>query len=112
MLSAGEVDQAKEKGRTPMRMVLGLLPIAAMVSGATSEIVTLFFRQSFEPAAPLFALLILGALAFCHDLCLDNDCDRSPSPRWTPLLSAPLVLLAMAGYWIMLQRLGHLAQHL
>jgi O-antigen/teichoic acid export membrane protein len=106
MLSAGEADQAKSMGRATMRMVLGLLPIAAMVSGAASEIVTLFFGRPFEPAAPLFALLIWGAVAFVMISVLMTIVTAACPPRLTLMLSAPLVLLAIAGYWLMIPTFG------
>jgi O-antigen/teichoic acid export membrane protein len=108
MLSSGEADQAKAIGRATMRMVLGLLPIAAMVSGAASEIVTLFFGQAFEPAAPLFALLIWGAVAFVMISVSMTIVTAARPPRLTLILSAPLVLLAMAGYWMMIPPFGGL----
>jgi len=106
MLSAGEGDQAREIGRTSMRMVLGLLPIAAMLSGAASEIVTLFFGQAFEAAAPLFALLIWGAVAFVMISVSMTIVTAARPPRLTLILSMPLVLLAMAGYWVMIPPFG------
>ena len=108
MLSAGEADQAKAIGRATMRMVLGLLPIAAMVSGAASEIVTLFFGQAFEPAAPIFALLIWGAVAFVMISVSMTIVTAARPPRLTLILSVPLVLLAMAGYWVMIPPFGAL----
>ena len=106
MLSAGETDQAKAIGRTTMRMVLGLLPIGAMAAGAASEIVPLFFGQPFEPAAPLFALLILGAVAFVMISVSMTIVTAAAPPRLTLVLSAPLILLAMVGYWLMIPTFG------
>lgn len=106
MLSSGEVAQAKAIGRTTMRMVLCLLPIAAMVSGASSEIVILFFGQPFEPAAPLFAFLIWGAVAFVMISVSITIVTTACPPRMTLLLSAPLVFLAIAGYWVLIPPFG------
>ena len=106
MLSSGEVDQAKAIGRATMRMVLCLLPIAAMVSGAASEIVTLFFGQPFEPAAPLLALLIWGAVAFVMISVAMTIVTAAAPPRLTLILSAPLIFIAMVGYWAMIPKFG------
>lgn len=108
MLSAGEIDQAKEIGRTTMRMVLCLLPIAALVSGAASEIVTLFFGRAFEAAAPLFSLLIWGAVAFVMISVLITIVTAARPPRLTLILSTPLVLLALVGYWLIIPPFGAL----
>lgn len=106
MISAGDGDQAKVIGRATMRLALGLLPLAAMVAGTASEIVTLFFGQPFEPAAPLFALLILGAVAFVMISISMTIVTAVGPPRLTLLLSAPMILLAMVGYWILIPRFG------
>jgi O-antigen/teichoic acid export membrane protein len=106
MLSTGEADQAKAIGCTTMRMVLGLLPLAAMVAGAASEIVPLFFGQPFEPAAPLFALLILGAVAFVMISVSMTIVTAAAPPRLTLFLSAPLILFAIVGYWLMIPPFG------
>jgi len=108
MLSSGEADQAKVIGRATMRIVLGLLPVAAMVSGAAAEIVTLFFGQAFERAAPLFAVLIWGAVAFVMISVSITIVTAARPPRLTLILSAPLFLLAMAGYGVMIPPFGAL----
>jgi O-antigen/teichoic acid export membrane protein len=100
MLSAGEVVQAKAIGRTTIRLALGLLPLAAMVAGAASEIVPLFFGQPFEPAAPLFALLILGAVVSVTIV------TAAGPPRLPLMLSAPPILLAIVGYWSIIPTFG------
>ena len=85
---------------------MGMLPIAAMVSGAASEIVTLFFGQPFEPAGPLLAVLIWGAVAFVMISAMMVIVTAVRPPRLTLMLSAPLVPLAIAGYWVMIPRFG------
>ena len=106
MLTAGEADQAKAIGRTTMRLALGLLPLAAMVAGAASEIVPLFFGQAFELAAPLFALLILGAAAFVMISVSITIVTAAAPPRLTLMLSVPLILFGMVGYWLMIPIFG------
>ena len=106
MLSAGEAVQAKAIGRTTIRLALGLLPLAAMVAGAASEIVPLFFGEPFEPAAPLFALLILGAVAFVMISVSVTIVTAAGPPRLPLMLSAPPVLLAIVGYWSIIPTFG------
>ena len=106
MLSAGEADQAKAIGRTTMRVVLGLLPIAAMLSGAAVEIVTLFFGQAFSSAAPIFALLIWGAVAFVMISVSITIMTAARSPRFALLLSLPLIVLLLAGYCLLIPIFG------
>jgi O-antigen/teichoic acid export membrane protein len=106
MLSAGETEQAKDIGLATMRIALGLLPVAAMVAGADSEIVTLFFGPPFTPAAPLFSLLIFGAVAFVMISVSITIVTAAGPPHLTLWLSAPLILLAMGGYWLMVPTFG------
>lgn len=108
MLAAGDAEQAKVICRSTMRLTLALLPMAAMVTGSASEIVTLFFGQAFEAAAPLFAFLIWGAVAFVMISVSITIVTVAHSPRLTFMLSAPLVFLAMAGYGVMIPRFGAL----
>jgi len=106
MLSAGEAVQAKAIGRTTIRLALGLLPLAAMVAGAASEIVPLFFGEPFESAAPLFALLILGAVAFVMISVSVTIVTAAGPPRLPLILSAPPVLFAIVGYWAIIPTFG------
>ena len=108
MLSAGETRQAKAIGQITMRMVLGLLPLAAMVAGAAHEIVPLFFGQPFEPAAPLFALLIFGAVAFVMISVVMAIVTAVAPARLTLMLSAPLVFIAITGFWAVIPTFGAL----
>jgi O-antigen/teichoic acid export membrane protein len=106
MLTAGDADQAKVIGHATMRLTLCLFPIAAMLAGTASEIVTLFFGRPFEPAAPLFALLIFGAVAFVMISVSMTIVTAAGPPRLTLWLSAPLLLLAIVGYWLVIPTFG------
>ena len=75
-----------------MRMVLGLLPFGALVAGSASEIVTWVFGSSFEPAAPILAILILGAIAFVMVSVVTVIATASGFPRFVLYFSLPLVL--------------------
>jgi O-antigen/teichoic acid export membrane protein len=108
MLSAGETGLAREMGRNAMRMALGLLPIAAMVSGAAAEIVSLFFGPRFEPAASLLAVLIFGAVAFVMISVAMAIVTAVGEPRLTLVLSAPLIPLAVVGHLVLIPRFGSL----
>jgi O-antigen/teichoic acid export membrane protein len=91
-----------------MRIVLGLLPIAAMVAGAAPEIVSLFFGLRFEPAASLLAVLIFGAVAFVMISVAMAIVTAAGEPRLTLVLSAPLVPLAVVGHLVLIPRFGSL----
>jgi O-antigen/teichoic acid export membrane protein len=108
MLSAGEAGPAKAMGRNAMRMVFGLLPIAAMVAGAAPEIVRLFFGPLFLPAAPLLAVLIFGAVASVMLSVATAILIAADKPGWTFALAGPLVPLAVVGHLVLIPRFGSL----
>jgi O-antigen/teichoic acid export membrane protein len=108
MLSAGEAGPAKAMGRNAMRIVFCLLPIAAMVAGAAPEIVSLFFGPRFDLAAPLFAVLSFGAVAFVMISVVMAIVTAAGEPRLTLVLSVPLVPLAVVGHLVLIPRFGAL----
>ena len=82
-----------------MRMVLGLLPFGALVAGSAPEIVTGVFGSSFEPAAPILAILILGTIPFVMISVAAVIATASGVPRFALYLSMFLLLLGtLANY--------------
>ena len=63
MLKDGEHESARIMSRDAMRLALGMLPFAAMASGAAHEVVVLIFGAGFAPAGPILAWLIFGKVA-------------------------------------------------
>ena len=106
LLSEGKAEQAKTIGRGAMRIVIGLFPFGALIAGAAPEIVIWVFGQSFEPAAPILAILIGGAIAFVMVSIAAVIATASGVPRFTLYLSMPLVLLAAIGNYILIPLYG------
>ncbi len=106
LLSEGKTEQAKEMGQGAMRIVLGLFPFGALVAGAAPEIVTWVFGQSFEAAAPILALLIIGAIVFVMVPVAAVLATASGVPRFTLYLSLPLVLLVVIGNHMLIPPFG------
>ena len=106
LLSEGKSGQAKEIGRDAMRMVLGLLPFGALVAGSAPEIVTGVFGSSFEPAAPILAILILGTIPFVMISVAAVIATASGVPRFALYLSMFLLLLGTLANYALIPSLG------
>jgi O-antigen/teichoic acid export membrane protein len=106
LLHTGEITQAKEIGRNAMRMVVGLMPIAALIAGTAPEIVNLTFGAHFAPAAALLAVQIWGGLALLMGSVATAIFTAAGKPTWTVELIGPLVPLAMLGHLLVIPRLG------
>ena len=108
LLAEGKEEQAKDIARDAMRLTLWLMPVAAIVAGAASDIVFVVFGSAFQPAASLLALLILGAVANVLLLVALTIMTAAGLPARTVLFTAPLVPLALAGHVLLIPRLGAL----
>lgn len=98
--------RAKTMGCNALRLMVGLLPFAAMTAGASSEIVGLIFGPAFLPSAPLLAVLIFGALAVAMISVTTAILTAAQKPAWTFWLTGPLVLLAIVGHLLLIPRMG------
>jgi O-antigen/teichoic acid export membrane protein len=93
-------------GRDAMRLVVGLLPFAALGAGAAPEIVRLIFGQRFLSAAPLLALLLFGAVALMMVSVASAILIGAGKPGWTVALASPLVPLALTGCFFFIPAWG------
>jgi O-antigen/teichoic acid export membrane protein len=105
---AGDHHAVERVSRSALRFGLALFPFAAIVAGASPEIVPLLFGIEFSPAAPLMALLIVGAIARAN-VVLIAAMLVSLSRAWTAaVLAAPLPLFAVVAHSIAIPRFGAL----
>lgn len=107
-LNAGGVAKAKQLGRDAMRLVFLLLPFAGLSAGAASEIIQLLFSATFLPAAPIFALLIFGAVAMAMIAVTTCILTAASKPNWTIALIGPMVPIAITADLGMIPRFGPL----
>ncbi|GAB4342685.1 MAG: hypothetical protein OHK0047_34900 [Leptolyngbyaceae cyanobacterium] len=105
-LKGGEVAKAKQLGRDAMRLVFLLLPFAGLSAGAASEIIQLLFSSTFLPAAPIFALLIFGAVAMAMIAVTTCILTAASKPNWTIALTGPMVPMAIAADLWMIPNFG------
>jgi len=106
LLTEGKMGLAKDLGQGAMRIVMGLFPFGALVAGAAPDIVTWVFGRSFESAAPILAILIVGAIAFVMVSVAAVIATATGNPRFTLYLSAPLVLCGAIGNYVLIPTFG------
>lgn len=105
-LRRGERGLARKMVRDAMRIVLVILPFAAMTAGASSEIINLIFGAVFVPAAPLLAVLIFGGVSLVMISVAAAVLTAADKPGWTVALGMPLVVSALSGHLLLIPRFG------
>jgi O-antigen/teichoic acid export membrane protein len=108
LLSVGDTKSAELIGRNALRVGVGLLPVAALLAGAATEVVQLAFGSQFLPAAPLSIFLIFGSYALLLMAITTALLTAVGRPRATLWLTGPLVPLAIVGHLLLIPRLGPL----
>ena len=104
----GQESHARAMARDSLRLVVLLLPLAAIASGAAPEIVRLVAGPQFVGAGPLLRLLILAALAMVLvsvATAIAITADRSAA---TLVVVGPMVVLAAVGHFWAIPRWGPL----
>jgi O-antigen/teichoic acid export membrane protein len=91
-----------------LRVVVGLVPFAALAAGASGEITVLLLGESFLPAASLFAVLVFGALGLVWLSVGAAVLTAAGKPWWAVAIAGPLVALAVAGHLVLIPRYGAL----
>lgn len=97
---------ARRIGRGAMRGVLLLVPFAGLGAGAAPEIVELVFGPAFAPAGPLIAPLLFAAVALVLVAVTTAILIAAGRPGLTVACTAPLPVLAAAGYLRFIPRYG------
>ncbi|MEY2440325.1 MAG: hypothetical protein QOI34_1710 [Verrucomicrobiota bacterium] len=106
MLRIGELELARRTARDALRVVLLMLPFAAMTSGAAQEIAVETFGQAFRPTATPLAILIFGSVATVTISVTTAILTAAGRPRLTAVLTAPLVIAAAAGHYLVIPKFG------
>jgi O-antigen/teichoic acid export membrane protein len=105
-LRTGDRELAKKMARQAMRLVIALLPFAALAAGAANEITGFVFGTQFLMSGPFFALLIWGATALIMISVTTGILTVADKPVWAFAVAGPLFLLALGGYLVFIPRFG------
>jgi len=96
--------KADEIGKSVIRSVFWLMPFAVVTVAAGSEIVRLIFGEAFLPAGPMLSLLIFSATALFVIKVSIAILTALDKPRWTFILTGPMVPLAIVGHLFLIPR--------
>jgi O-antigen/teichoic acid export membrane protein len=106
MVGNGEHEHARILSRDAIRLVLGMVPFAAMASGASHEVVLLIFGANFAAAGPLLAWLIFGQVAGAMIAVAFVVLIVAQRPGWSTVIAGPMLALALAGHYLLVPRFG------
>lgn len=104
----GQEEHARAMGRDAMRLVILLVPFAAMAAGAAPEIVRLVAGAEFAGATGLLRWLIFGALGVVLISVATTVLVADDRSWWTLVVAGPTVALAAAGQLWAIPRWGAL----
>jgi O-antigen/teichoic acid export membrane protein len=85
-----------------------MLPFAALISGAAGEITVSVFGGTFRAASTPLAILIVGSVSFLAISVATAILTAAGKPRWTVLITAPLVPASIAGNIWLIPKFGAL----
>ncbi|MBC7261123.1 MAG: oligosaccharide flippase family protein, partial [Chloroflexi bacterium] len=90
---ANDTEAARKMIAQATRLLLWLVPFAALAAGASAEIVRLAYGSSFLPTAPLFSWLIFGGVALIVLAVCGVLFTAAGKPGITVVLTVPLLPL-------------------
>jgi O-antigen/teichoic acid export membrane protein len=102
----GQRDAARSLIRQSLRLALWLLPFAALGAGAAPALIALVFGDAYLPAAPLLAWLSFAAVALVVMSATAAVFTAVGRPGTAFAFNGPLLALAIAGYFVLVPRLG------
>ncbi len=101
-------ESAERVMEVAVRVLLAAFPVAAVISGSADAIVTLIYGAGFWPAGDLLALLIFSSAGLVAVVVCNASVIALGRPRLTLIAVGLVVPAAIAGYLIVIPRLGPL----
>jgi O-antigen/teichoic acid export membrane protein len=105
-MKAGDVETARARGRKALQSMLLLLPLGGMLPGMSEELVRAMYGSAFLGVAPLFDIMIFGAIALFFVSVITSILVSAGKPGWTVRIMGPLVVAQLAGGLALIPRLG------
>lgn len=106
MLQEGQTGSAAELIQDSWRMLLVMIPVAAIVAGSANEVALLFFGKEFLPAGNVLPLLIAAAIGVAAITIHTAIFTVSAKPGWTFTLVGPVLMLGVIAYLYAIPRGG------
>jgi O-antigen/teichoic acid export membrane protein len=102
----GDAVGAKRLSAEALRAGFLMLALSLLAAGAARSLIELLFGARYAAAAPLFALLIVGAGATLLNALASAVLVGAGKLPWTVRLTVPLVLMAAIGHAVLVPRYG------
>jgi O-antigen/teichoic acid export membrane protein len=102
----GHRDAARGIIRQSLRLTLWLLPFAALGAGTAPALITLIFGDAYLPAAPLLTWVSFSIVALVIISVTTVIFAAVGRPGSAFAFNGPLLLLALAGYLVLVPRVG------
>jgi len=102
----GAEDRARRVGHIALRVSIALVPLAAIVAGAASEIVRVIFGPSFAASGPLLALLFTGSVGLAIMSVAVSIITAIDRQRIVSVLGLAVLGTAIVGHLVMIPRFG------
>ena len=99
-------EAASRLSRTALRVVLWTAPAMAAVAGAATPIMAWLFGSAFTDGGRVLAVLTGGAPPFVAMSVATAIFTATARPRVPVVLTAPMVPVALLGYWLAVPRWG------
>ncbi|MEO6525182.1 MAG: oligosaccharide flippase family protein [Gemmatimonadaceae bacterium] len=103
---AGQDEEARVVGRSALRVTYALVPFAALVAGAATQIMHVIFGAAFATAGPLLALLFAAAVALAVMAVAVSIITAVDHPRLVSAIGVSVLAAAIVGHLLLIPRLG------
>lgn len=105
-LARGDHSGARALSGDALRAGFLMVPLILLVAGAAPGLIALLFGPSYAVAAPLFAVLLVGAVGTLLIALAGGVLVAAGYMRWTIVLTAPLLFVATAAHLVTVPRMG------
>lgn len=105
-LARGDHGGARELSGDALRAGFLMVPLILLVAGAAPGLIALLFGPAYAAAAPLFAILLVGAVGTLLIALAGGVLVAAGHLRWTVVLTAPLLLVAGSAHLVLIPRMG------
>ena len=105
-LARGDGDGARQLSADALRAGFLALPPILLVAGAAPQLITLLFGAAYAAAAPLFALLLVGAAGTLLMALAGGLLVAAGHLRLTVALTVPLLVVAIIAHLLVIPHLG------
>jgi len=106
LLSNGDDPRAREIAGVSMRSIIWLMPFAAMIAGASGEIITFIFGERYLAASPVLCFLILATIGILAVNISKAVLTALGKPGLIFLIAGTMVPAALAGHLILIPLMG------